>query len=278
MPASGLIRSTSARLQMGHEPSPRLGDCEGSTAVVRGGSSDVGNWHISSVCSIVPYDRNRSESRLRRTREDQGRRKSELPCLRNRIDDLGCPLGGDNRRNFYLWSAMRPRWSGSALCWHNPLTACWSSPAMARCRWDWARSRRSAHKISRLQFSTTAATARPAYRRVIPALRSVCPRSHASAASSRPFDIANEPALREFSRLMDARDRPSSRASRSPQTTRRACCRRGTEPYSVNGGLHDAVRSRQTVFAGNLPFSQSYLMAKALRAYHQQAGLDGHGT
>ena len=30
---------------MGHEPSPRLDDCEGSTAVVRGGSPDVGNWH-----------------------------------------------------------------------------------------------------------------------------------------------------------------------------------------------------------------------------------------
>src|SRR5262249_19217082 len=27
----------------GHEPSPRLDDCEGSTAVVRGGSPDVGN-------------------------------------------------------------------------------------------------------------------------------------------------------------------------------------------------------------------------------------------
>jgi hypothetical protein len=29
----------------GHEPSPRLGDCEGSTAATRGGSPDVGNWH-----------------------------------------------------------------------------------------------------------------------------------------------------------------------------------------------------------------------------------------
>ena len=28
---------------MGHEPSPRLDDCEGSTGVVRGGSPDVGN-------------------------------------------------------------------------------------------------------------------------------------------------------------------------------------------------------------------------------------------
>jgi len=27
----------------GHEPSPRLDDCEGSTGVVRGGSPDVGN-------------------------------------------------------------------------------------------------------------------------------------------------------------------------------------------------------------------------------------------
>ena len=30
---------------MGHEPSLRLDDHEGSTAVVRGGSPDVGNWH-----------------------------------------------------------------------------------------------------------------------------------------------------------------------------------------------------------------------------------------
>src|SRR5215472_11881620 len=29
---------------MGHEPSLRFHDCEGSTAV-RGGSADVGNWH-----------------------------------------------------------------------------------------------------------------------------------------------------------------------------------------------------------------------------------------
>src|SRR6516162_6386740 len=27
------------------EPSPRLGDCEGSTAAARRGSPDVGNWH-----------------------------------------------------------------------------------------------------------------------------------------------------------------------------------------------------------------------------------------
>src|SRR6516164_1383595 len=38
------------RPQRGHEPSLRLDDGEGSTAVVRGGSPDVGNWHISSVC------------------------------------------------------------------------------------------------------------------------------------------------------------------------------------------------------------------------------------
>ena len=30
----------------GYEPSPRIDDCEGRTAVVRGGSRDVGNWHI----------------------------------------------------------------------------------------------------------------------------------------------------------------------------------------------------------------------------------------
>ena len=30
---------------MGHELSPKLDDCEGSTAVVPGGSPDVGNWH-----------------------------------------------------------------------------------------------------------------------------------------------------------------------------------------------------------------------------------------
>jgi hypothetical protein len=105
----------------------------------------------------------------------------------------------------------------------------------------------------------------------LPAVARVC-------GIEQAFDIANEPALREFSRLMYARDRPSSRTSRSPQPTRRACCRHGTVPYSVNGGLHDAVRSRQPVFAGNLAFSQSYLMAKALRGDHQQAGLDGRGT
>ena len=31
----------------GHEPSLRLDDREGSTAVVRRGSPDVGNWHIA---------------------------------------------------------------------------------------------------------------------------------------------------------------------------------------------------------------------------------------
>jgi hypothetical protein len=31
--------------QKEREPSLRLDDCEGSTAVVKGGSPDVGNWH-----------------------------------------------------------------------------------------------------------------------------------------------------------------------------------------------------------------------------------------
>jgi hypothetical protein len=35
------------RTETGHEPSPRLDDCEGSTAVARGSSPDVGNWHSS---------------------------------------------------------------------------------------------------------------------------------------------------------------------------------------------------------------------------------------
>jgi len=31
--------------RFGREPSPRLGDFKGSTALVRGGLRDVGNWH-----------------------------------------------------------------------------------------------------------------------------------------------------------------------------------------------------------------------------------------
>ena len=82
--------------------------------------------------------------------------------------------------------ACGPRWSGSASRWPNPIAACWSSPATADgvgCARD---DRCSARKISRLQFSAAAATARPGCRRAIPTRRSVCPRSHAPAASSRP--------------------------------------------------------------------------------------------
>jgi len=35
----------SARGSWGISRHPGSGDCEGSTAVVRGGSPDVGNWH-----------------------------------------------------------------------------------------------------------------------------------------------------------------------------------------------------------------------------------------
>ena len=38
---------------MGHEPSLRLDDREGSTAVVRGRSPDVGNWHSGGL-AVAP--------------------------------------------------------------------------------------------------------------------------------------------------------------------------------------------------------------------------------
>jgi hypothetical protein len=37
----------------GREPSSRLGDCEGSTALARGGSPDVGNWHAGGL-AVAP--------------------------------------------------------------------------------------------------------------------------------------------------------------------------------------------------------------------------------
>jgi hypothetical protein len=41
---------------LGHEPSPRLDDCEGSPAVVRRGSPDVGNWYSSALrCTPAEY-------------------------------------------------------------------------------------------------------------------------------------------------------------------------------------------------------------------------------
>src|SRR5215471_16540694 len=47
-------RARSARrLLAGHEPSAQLDDCEGSAAVVRGDSPNVGNWQCALKARII---------------------------------------------------------------------------------------------------------------------------------------------------------------------------------------------------------------------------------